>query len=92
MLPSVQDTLNSRLRLHRLEALLEAGAGAWDARGLRGVMGDHANFPGSVCKHHAPESELNFGTIGSVVIDVSERTLWACMGNPCRGAWRQVSA
>lgn len=87
-----QDTLNSRLRLHRLEALLEAGAGEWDARGLRGVMGDHANFPGSVCKHHAPESELNFGTIGSVVIDVSERTLWACLGNPCRGAWRQVSA
>jgi len=53
-------------------------------------MADHANYPRSVCKHHAPESELDYGTIGSVVIDVTDRMLWACAGNPCRGEWREV--
>ena len=53
-------------------------------------MADHANYPRSVCKHHAPESDLDYGTIGSVVIDVTERALWACSGNPCRGEWREV--
>jgi hypothetical protein len=54
------------------------------------VMADHANYPRSVCKHHAPDSGLDYGTIGSVVIDVTERALWACSGNPCRGEWREV--
>jgi hypothetical protein len=53
-------------------------------------MSDHANYPRSLCKHHTPESDLDYGTIGSVIIDVTARTLWACSGNPCRGAWREV--
>jgi isopenicillin-N N-acyltransferase-like protein len=84
------DLLNSRLRQTRAETLIERRWGAWDACRLQGLMADHANYPRSVCKHHAPESELDYGTIGSVVIDVSERALWACAGNPCRGEWREV--
>ena len=85
-----EDLLNSRLRQTRVETLIERAWGALNACALRGIMADHANYPRSVCKHHAPESELDYGTIGSVVIDVSERALWACSGNPCRGAWREV--
>jgi isopenicillin-N N-acyltransferase-like protein len=85
-----EDLLNSRLRQGRLETLLERAWGEWDACRLREAMADHANYPRSVCKHHAPESELDYGTIGSVVIDVTVRALWACSGNPCRGDWREV--
>jgi isopenicillin-N N-acyltransferase-like protein len=85
-----EDLLNSRLRQTRVETLIERQWGELDACRLRALMADHANFPRSVCKHHAPEGELDYGTIGSVVIDVSERALWACAGTPCRGAWREV--
>jgi isopenicillin-N N-acyltransferase-like protein len=85
-----EDLLNSRLRQARVETLVERAWGRIDACSLRGIMADHANYPRSVCKHHAPESDLDYGTIGSVVIDVTERALWACSGNPCRGEWRAV--
>jgi isopenicillin-N N-acyltransferase-like protein len=84
------DLLNSRLRQTRVETLVEREWGRLDACGLKRLMADHANYPRSVCKHAAPESDLDYGTIGSVVIDVTERALWACSGNPCRGEWREV--
>ena len=84
------DLLNSRLRQTRVETLIEREWGRIDVCSLRTLMADHANYPRSVCKHHAPESDLDYGTIGSVVIDVTDRALWACAGNPCRGEWREV--
>ncbi|MFM9107635.1 MAG: C45 family autoproteolytic acyltransferase/hydrolase [Chloroflexota bacterium] len=84
------DLLNSRLRKLRVESLLERGFGGLTLDALRAAMSDHAGWPGAVCKHHAPESDLEYGTIGSVLIDVSDRRLLACAGNPCRGAWREV--
>ncbi|MGH2615740.1 MAG: C45 family autoproteolytic acyltransferase/hydrolase [Thermomicrobiales bacterium] len=85
-----EDLLNSRLRQTRIETLIEREWGSLDTCSLRKIMADHANFPRSVCKHHAPESDLDYGTIGSVIIDVTERALCACSGNPCRGEWRKV--
>jgi isopenicillin-N N-acyltransferase-like protein len=86
-----QDLLNSRLRQARVERLIEGTWGTIDVPALQTIMADHSNYPKSVCKHHAPESDLSYGTIGSVVIDVTTRTLWACAGNPCRGEWREVA-
>ena len=54
-------------------------------------MADHSNYPKSISKHHTPESELTYGTIGSVVIDASDRVLWAWSGNPCGGVARGPS-
>ena len=85
-----EDLLNSRLRQQRVERLVDAAWGTHTAECLRAIMADHANYPKSVCKHHTPESDLTYGTIGSVVIDVGNRMLWACSGNPCRGEWREV--
>jgi isopenicillin-N N-acyltransferase-like protein len=90
-LDAQDDLLNSRLRQARLETLLERAWGEITPACLREIMSDHANYPRSVCKHHTPESDLDYGTIGSVVIDVTARTLWACSGNPCLGEWREVS-
>lgn len=85
-----EDLLNSRLRQTRVETLVERHWGKLDGQALRCLMADHANYPRSLCKHHAPESDLDYGTIGSVVIDVTEGVLWACSGNPCRGIWREA--
>jgi isopenicillin-N N-acyltransferase-like protein len=89
-LDAEEDLLNSRLRQRRVERLVDAAWGTITVHSLRALMADHSNYPRSLCKHHAPESDLDYGTIGSVVIDVTERALWACAGNPCRGAWREV--
>jgi isopenicillin-N N-acyltransferase-like protein len=86
-----EDLLNSRLRQFRVERLIDAAWGYLDVPTMMAIFADHANYPRSVCKHHAPESDLDYGTIGSVVIDVTARTLWACAGTPCRGEWRTVS-
>jgi len=75
--------------LRRIERLVDAKFGTITFDSLKAIMADHANYPRSVCKHHTPESDLDYGTIGSVVIDVSNRVLWACNGNPCRGDWRE---
>lgn len=85
-----EDLLNSRLRLLRVESLLERSFGAITLDTIRAAMSDHAGWPASVCKHHAPESDLEYGTIGSVLIDVTERRLLACAGNPCRAPWREI--
>lgn len=90
-LDAEEDLLNSRLRQLRVERLVDGAWGHLDVDRLQAIMSDHANYPASVCKHHAPESELTYGTIGSVVIDVTARRLWACAGNPCRGEWRTVA-
>jgi isopenicillin-N N-acyltransferase-like protein len=86
-----EDLLNSRLRMARVERLIERQWGTIDLDRLAAIMSDHANYPGAVCKHHTPESDLEYGTIGCVVIDVTTRTLRACAGNPCRGEWREVT-
>jgi isopenicillin-N N-acyltransferase-like protein len=85
-----EDLLNSRLRLKRLERLLDAAFGTIDVERMKTILADHSNFPKSVCKHYAPESDLDYGTIGSVIIDVTARTIWGCAGYPCRGEWREV--
>ena len=90
-LDAAEDLLNSRLRQMRVERRIDAAWGSLDVPSVKAILGDHANYPKSVCKHHAPESDLDYGTIGAVVIDVTTRTLWACAGNPCRAEWRAVS-
>ncbi|MDP9365756.1 MAG: C45 family peptidase [Chloroflexota bacterium] len=85
-----EDLLNSTLRQARVERLVDRAWGRITPDALRGIAADHANFPHSVCTHHAPEGEPGDGTIGGIVIDVTTRVLWACAGNPCRGEWREV--
>lgn len=85
-----EDLLNSRLRQWRVERLIDQQWGAMTVEALMAIMADHSNYPKSVCKHHQPESDLDYGTIGSVVIDLTAGALWACAGNPCRAEWRRV--
>ncbi len=60
-----------------MERLIEAAWGTLDVEAMKGIFSDRANYPTSVCKQHASESALDYGTIGSVVIDVATKALHA---------------
>jgi isopenicillin-N N-acyltransferase like protein len=83
-----EDLTNSRFRQNRLQQLIEQRFGALSAECLRSLMADHANFPKSICKHRDAETNPDVVTIGSVVIDVSNRQRWAGAGNPSCEEWR----
>jgi isopenicillin-N N-acyltransferase-like protein len=79
------DTLNSRLRLHRVEALLARQEGQLTVDGVFAILSDHSNFPRSVCKHADPVHNPDVQTVASVVIDLTAGELHVRPGNPCRG-------
>lgn len=85
-----EDLLNSCLRQGRVERLVDRAWGKLTVASVRAIFGDHSNGSRSICKHHAPESDLDYGTIGSIVIDARSRSVWACAGQPCRAPWREV--
>ncbi len=79
------DTLNSVMRLRRVERLLEAGAGTGrhTVDSIFTILSDHSNYPKSVCKHPDPEHNPHAQTVSSLVIDVTARTLHVRPGFPC---------
>lgn len=77
------DNLNSHIRLHRVETLLERGRGSHTVASLFAVLSDHSNFPRSVCKHADAEINPNVQTVASVVVDLSARQIHVRAGHPC---------
>ena len=77
------DHLNARMRLHRVETLLECGHGHHDADSLFPVLRDHSNYPKSVCKHHDVEVNPDVQTVASVVVDLDAGLLHVRPGHPC---------
>jgi isopenicillin-N N-acyltransferase-like protein len=84
------DLLNSCIRLNRLRRLLGRDAGEITVESIKRALSDHANYPKSICKHVKPVVNENVSTVGSVVVDLTNRTLQACSGNPCEGSYRQL--
>jgi isopenicillin-N N-acyltransferase-like protein len=84
------DLLNSRIRLNRLRRLLGRDAGEITVENIRRALSDHANYPKSICKHVKPVVNEEVSTVGSVIMDLTNRTLQACSGNPCEGSYRQL--
>ena len=59
---------------------------------IQGILSDHVNFPGSICSHSKDLPILDeSATIGSLIIDLSARTLWYCYGNPCEGEYAPLT-
>lgn len=85
------DNLNSRMRLHRVETLLECGRGRHTVESLFDVLSDHSNYPRSVCKHADPDINPNVQTVASVVIDLSAGLIHVRAGHPCTANTTTVS-
>ncbi|MFH2111136.1 MAG: C45 family peptidase [Candidatus Bathyarchaeota archaeon] len=84
------DLLNSRIRLNRLRKLLYRDRGEITVESVKKALSDHANYPRSICKHVKPSVNEEVSTVGSVIMNLTDRTLQAISGNPCEGSYRQL--
>lgn len=90
---SEPDSLScSRFRYNRALRLLEDQLGAVTAESLKGILRDHANRPGSICRHAEPgKHPLDVSeTIFSVIYDLSALEAHILKSKPCSGEYARV--
>jgi isopenicillin-N N-acyltransferase-like protein len=77
----------SHVRLNRARRLLRAQLGGVTVAGLQAILRDHVNRPNSICMHEDPADPAHEReqTLASLVMDLTERVLWAAPGPPCEG-------
>jgi len=73
------DIGGSVYRHHRALRLLRENYGRLSPELLQTLLADHANYPGSLCKHG-----LESATVFSLVIHLNERRAWIGRGRPCQ--------
>jgi isopenicillin-N N-acyltransferase-like protein len=76
------DIGGSVIRHNRAMRLLRENYGQLSPRRLRQILADHANYPGSICKHG-----LESVTVFGLVINLNERRAWIGRGRPCETTW-----
>jgi isopenicillin-N N-acyltransferase like protein len=84
---------NSNVRLHRARRLLKSQLGHVTVESLQVLLRDHVNYPDSICSHEDPgdpphEREC---TLVSLIMDLTDRVLWAAPGPPCEGEYAAYS-
>jgi len=84
---------SSHVRLNRARRLLQAALGQVTVDSLQALLRDHVNYPDSICVHEDPadppyEREM---TLVSLVMDLTQRTLWAAPGPPCQSEYLAYS-
>lgn len=84
----IGDTLNSRMRLNRINRLLDEQWGSITVETIESVLRDHANYPRSVCKHVDPEINPDTRTVAGVIIDLTNGVLKVAAGNPCEAEFQ----
>ncbi len=75
----------SHVRFNRARRLLKAQLGSVSVESLQGLLRDHVNYPDAICSHEDPaEPPHERGqTVASLVMDLTDRTMWAALGPPC---------
>jgi isopenicillin-N N-acyltransferase-like protein len=75
----------SHVRLNRARRLLRAQLGQISVESLGEVLCDHVNHPDSICSHENPADlpHERGQTVASLVMDLTDRVLWAAPGPPC---------
>ena len=90
---SLESGSSSLVRYNRATTLVRRSLGRITMTTLAGILSDHVNYPGSICCHEnagQPVLERSKTTF-AVISDLSELKLHACLGNPCRGGWKEFS-
>lgn len=70
---------NSIFRYYRSQRLLQENYGRLSPLLLQQLLADHANYPGSICKHETTNT-----TTFSIIINLDERRTWIGRGRPCQ--------
>ncbi len=68
----------SVIRHNRAMRLLRENYGQLSPELLRKLLADHANYPGSICKHG-----IETVTVFSLIVNLDERRAWIGRGRPC---------
>ncbi|WP_158095888.1 C45 family peptidase [Cloacibacillus sp. An23] len=88
------DALGGTLyRDRRILRRLAPKAGAITRADIIEAFKDHFGFPFSVCRHgDERKKELDkISTLGCIVMDATDKRLWACKGTPCCGQFREYA-
>jgi len=77
---------NSIVRFHRARRLLRENYGDLSPALFQELLADHANYPGSICKHDGTSV-----TVFSVIINLGERRAWIGRGRPCQTTYYEFA-
>jgi isopenicillin-N N-acyltransferase-like protein len=82
----------SHVRLNRARRLLKGQLGQITVESLQDVLRDHVNHPNSICAHPDPKEPAHKQdmTVASLVMDLTERAIWATPGPPCEGEYAAI--
>jgi isopenicillin-N N-acyltransferase-like protein len=79
----------SHVRYNRARRLVAEQLGRVTLESLQALLRDHVNYPDSICAHPDPEEPPHPQdlTVTSLVMDLTERVIWATSGPPCEGEY-----
>ena len=80
---------DSLYRDQRVRDLLEPSIGQIDVADIQQALQDHVGYPRSVCRHDDQEDTM--ASIASIVMDVTDRTVYVSSGPPCSNEYQQVT-
>lgn len=83
-----EDLIGSRVRVNRAARLLRAHR-QHTPDTLKTILGDHVNYPSSICSHTDPTDHPldRQKTIASLIMDLTALEMHVCWGNPCEGTY-----
>ena len=95
-LPSVTSTIernrpSTLYRARRLKKLMRQANRPVDIDLMQNLFTDHFSHPPSICAHPDPaDAETNQGTtVVSVILDLTNKVLYATNGPPCENAYHE---
>jgi isopenicillin-N N-acyltransferase-like protein len=80
------ESSNSVIRHHRAWRLLRENFGRLTPELFQVLLADHANFPGSICKHG-----IQSVTVFSLIVRPEERRAWIGRGRPCQTTYYEYA-
>ena len=87
------ELIHTRVRYYRALHLLKDNK-KHTFKTLQAILGDHVNYPDSVCNHSIYDLDPldREKTIVSMVMDLSERKMEVAWGNPCANHYHSYDA
>jgi len=82
---SVKGLVNSEFRLQRLSHLIHDKLPITISE-IMAIMGDHKNFPESICSHQ--ENGLGIETVASIIFSSQEGKMFVAPGTPCNTSYQ----
>jgi isopenicillin-N N-acyltransferase-like protein len=88
--PTIPDTL---FRYSRARRLLAKDRGRINIGSFQRVLRDHFSYPNSICRHADTQDEeaKQVATLASIIMDLTERTLYISQGRPCQNEYHKLS-